>query len=172
MVSQKVEDALNAQITKEAASSQFYLAMASWAETAGFGGVSQFLYKQSEEERQHMMKLIKFVNERGGHAIIDTLTAPPKTWESAQEVFEDLLNHEISVSASINELVEICMSEKDYTTQNFLQWYVAEQIEEEALARTILDKLKLIGSDSGSLYMFDRDMENMTVQSAAFDNPQ
>ena len=171
MVSKKVEQALVDQVKYEAASSQFYLAMASWAETQGLGGVSQFLYKQSEEERQHMMKLVKYINERGGHAIIQTLEAPPTSWESVRKVFEDLLEHEIKVSGTINDLVEICLMEKDYTTHNFLQWYVAEQIEEEALARTILDKLKLIGDDKGGLYLFDRDVENMTVQSAAFDNP-
>ena len=161
MISGKVENALNDQIKKEAQSSQFYLAMASWAETKGYNGVASFLYAHSDEERMHMLKLIKFVNERGGKAIIPALDAPPIEFNSITYVFEELLNHEVKVTESINNVVEVCLSEKDYTTHNFMQWYVSEQIEEEALARTINDKLDMIGSDKGGLYLFDRDLESM-----------
>lgn len=163
MVSKKIESELNAQIASESDSSQYYLAMASWAETQGFNGVAQFLYKHSNEERTHMLKLVKYVNERGGHAIISALKEPPVKFTSLKAVFESLLNHEVKVSQEINELVEICLKEKDYTTHNFLQWYVAEQIEEEALARLIMDKIKLIGDDKGGLYMFDRDISGLSV---------
>lgn len=161
MISGKVENALNDQIKKEAQSSQFYLAMASWAETKGYNGVASFLYAHSDEERMHMLKLIKFVNERGGKAVIPALEAPPIEFNSIKYVFEELLNHEVKVTESINNVVEVCLSEKDYTTHNFMQWYVSEQIEEEALARTINDKLDMIGSDKGGLYLFDRDLESM-----------
>jgi len=161
MISGKVENALNDQIKKEAQSSQFYLAMASWAETKGYNGVASFLYAHSDEERMHMLKLIKFVNERGGKAVIPALEAPPIEFNSITYVFEELLNHEVKVTESINNVVEVCLSEKDYTTHNFMQWYVSEQIEEEALARTINDKLDMIGSDKGGLYLFDRDLESM-----------
>ncbi len=161
MISGKVENALNDQIKKEAQSSQFYLAMASWAETQGYNGVASFLYAHSDEERMHMLKLIKFVNERGGKAVIPALEAPPIEFNSITYVFEELLNHEVKVTESINNVVEVCLSEKDYTTHNFMQWYVSEQIEEEALARTINDKLDMIGSDKGGLYLFDRDLESM-----------
>ena len=161
MISGKVENALNDQIKKEAQSSQFYLAMASWAETKGYNGVASFLYAHSDEERMHMLKLIKFVNERGGKAVIPALDAPPIEFNSITYVFEELLNHEVKVTESINNVVEVCLSEKDYTTHNFMQWYVSEQIEEEALARTINDKLDMIGSDKGGLYLFDRDLESM-----------
>lgn len=163
MVSKKIESGLNAQIASEANSSQYYLAMASWAETQGFNGIAQFLYKHSDEERTHMLKLVRYVNERGGHAVIPALQAPPVKFSSLKAVFENLLSHEVNVSSQINELVEICLKEKDYTTHNFLQWYVAEQIEEEALARLIMDKLKLIGDDKGGLYMFDRDITGLSV---------
>jgi ferritin len=172
MVSKKIEKALNEQIMLEAQSSQFYLSMASWAETEGFNGVSQFMYTHSDEERQHMLKLIKYVNERGGKAIIPALTAPPKTFKGITEVFQSLLDHEVMVSNEINKLVASCLKEGDYTTHNFLQWYVAEQIEEEALARTIMDKLKLIGADKGGLYMFDRDIATIAVTSASMANPK
>ena len=161
MISKKVETALNDQIKKEATSSQFYLAMASWAETQGFNGIATFLYTHSDEERMHMLKLVKSVNERGGVAIIPALDAPPVEFNSITYVFEELLNHEVMVTESINNVVDVCLNEKDYTTHNFMQWYVSEQIEEEALARTINDKLKMIGTDKGGLYLFDRDLETM-----------
>ena len=161
MLTGKVEKALNKQIEIEANASQFYLAMASWAETKGFEGVANFFYRHSDEEREHMLKLIKYINERGGHAIVPPLTKPPKLFECLSHIFQDLLNHEIMVTKEINKVVDICLKDKDYTTHNFMQWYVAEQIEEEALARLILDKLKLIADDKGGLYLFDRDIVNM-----------
>ena len=161
MISKKIEKLLNQQIDLEADSSQFYLAMASWAERTGYNGVSTFLFRHSDEERQHMLKLIKFVNERGGATQIPALKSPPLSFKGIQEVFEQLLKHEVKVSTEINKLVEHCLSEKDYTTHNFLQWYVSEQIEEERLARNLLDKLKLIGGDKGGMYLFDRDLETM-----------
>ena len=167
MLSKKVEKALNAQIRIEAESSQAYLSMASWAELKGLEGISLFMYKHSDEERMHMLKLIKFVNERGGHAIVSDLKAPKTDFGSFQSMFKELLEHEIFVSSSINELVHITLQEKDYATHNFLQWYVAEQIEEEALARNILDKINLIGNDKGGLYLFDRDVQQIAVDSAA-----
>lgn len=161
MLSNKVSNALNKQIELEAASSQYYLAMASWAETQGLNGVAGFLYTHADEERMHMLKLIKFINERGGQGIVPALKQPPFKFKSVKAVFEEILKHEIKVTAEINNLVETTLKEKDYTTHNFLQWYVSEQIEEEALARQIVDKLKLIGDDKGGLYFFDRDLEGI-----------
>lgn len=158
MLAERIERALNDQIKTEAESSQFYLAMASWAETHGLNGTAKFLYQHSDEERMHMLKLVKFVNERGGHAEVPALSQPPKDFESINNVFQTLLDHETKVTAEINKVVDICLQEKDYTTHNFMQWYVSEQIEEEALAREIMDKLKLIGADKGGLYLFDRDL--------------
>lgn len=166
MLSKKIETALNKQVELEASSSQYYLAMASWAETAGFDGAAQFLYKHSDEERMHMLKLVKFINERGGHGIVPTLEKPPAKFKSLHAIFELILKHEITVSSEISKLVDTCLKEKDYTTHNFLQWYVSEQIEEEALARKILDKLNLIGNDKGGLYLFDRDLEGMAKVAA------
>ena len=163
MVKNKIEIALNEQIKIEAESSQIYLAMASWAETQGLGGTAQFLYKHSDEERMHMLKLVQYVNERGGKAVIPQLNQPEKEYQSITNLFQTLLDHEVLVSGEINNLVEICLNEKDYTTHNFMQWYVAEQIEEEALARTIMDKLNMIGKDKGGLYLFDRDIENISI---------
>ncbi|MGJ8742902.1 ferritin [Polaribacter sp.] len=161
MLSAKIQEALNKQVVIEAESSQVYLAMASWAETQGFEGVSQFMYAHSDEERMHMLKLVKFINERGGHAIISPLSAPPVSFGSFKEMFQELFNHEVAVSESINDLVDISLKEKDYATHNFLQWYVSEQIEEEALARNILDKISLIGDDKSGFYLFDNDIKQL-----------
>jgi len=160
----RVEKALNEQIHKEASSSQYYLAMASWSENNGLNGTAKFMYTHSDEERFHMLKLVKFVNERGGKAVIPSVEKPPLEFSTLKNVFESLLKHEIGVTESINNLVDVCLQEKDYTTHNFVQWYVSEQLEEEALARTILDKIKLIGSDKGGLYLFDRDLETSAIQ--------
>lgn len=166
MLSKNIETVLNKQIRIEAESSQVYLSMACWAEIQGLEGVAQFMYRQSDEERLHMLKLIKYVNERGGHAAITDLKAPKTSFGTFKEMFTELYQHELFVSNSINELVHVAFDERDYATHNFLQWYVAEQIEEEAQAKTILDKINLIGDDKGGLYLFDRDIQQITVTSS------
>ena len=167
MLNPKIEKALNQQVQLEAASSQIYLSMASWAEVQGYEGIAAFLFQHSDEERMHMLKLLKFINERGGHGVVPALKQPPSKFKGVKEVFKDVLDHEIVVSTEINKLVDICLKEKDYTTHNFLQWYVSEQIEEEALARKIMDKLKLIGNDNNGLYFFDRDITTLGGGEAA-----
>ncbi len=166
MLSKKIEEALNKQVTIEAESSQVYLAMASYAENLGFEGVSQFMYAHSDEEREHMLKLIKFINERGGHAKVSQLSAPPTEFGSFKDMFQNLFNHEVMVSKTINDLVDVSLQEKDYATHNFLQWYVSEQIEEEALARNILDKINLIGDDKSGFYLFDNDIKLLITNPA------
>ena len=161
MLSKSMQEALNKQVQMEAESSQAYLAMASWAEIQpGLQGVSDFFFKQSDEERIHMLKLIRFVNERGGFAMIPALEQPMVTFQSLRRVFEEFLKHELKVSDSINDLVHLALTEKDYATHNFLQWYVNEQMEEERVARTLNDKLEMIGDDKSGLYLFDRDIMN------------
>ena len=163
MVSNRILDELNKQILLEGDSSQTYLAMASWAEGEGYNGIVNFLYSHSDEERGHMLKLIRYVNDRGGKADIPAFVKPVSEYNSISEMFQSLLDHERQVTENINRLVSVCIEEKDFTTHNFLQWYVAEQIEEETLAKTIMDKLKLIGSDKAGLYLFDRDIETLTA---------
>lgn len=158
MISEKIEAALNRQIDLEGYSSMYYLAMASWCEVKGYNGVAQFLYQHSDEERMHMLKLFRYINDRGGWAVVPPFAAPQKDFTSIHEIFDIVHSHEVKVSNEINALVELCIQEKDYTTHNFLQWYVTEQIEEESLARNLIDKLKLIGEDKGGMYLFDRDL--------------
>ncbi|HLW61988.1 MAG TPA: ferritin [Flavobacterium sp.] len=166
MLSQELQTALNKQVKIEGDSSQIYLSMASWSENQGFEGIATFMYAQSDEERMHMLKLIKYINQRGGEALIPDVEQPNLDHTSFRTLFKQLFEHEVFVSKSINELVHISLQERDYATHNFLQWYVAEQIEEEATARTILDKINLIGDDKGGLYLFDNDLKNFPRQEA------
>jgi len=162
MLSKTMAEALNKQVLMEAQSSQAYLAMGSWAEIQpGLKGVTSFFFKHSEEERMHMLKLLHYINERGGFAVVPELKQPTLTFVSLKKAFEELLKHELAVSASINDLVDLSLSEKDYATHNFLQWYVMEQMEEEKLARDCNDKLEMVGDDRSGLYLFDRDIMNM-----------
>ena len=143
MLKKKVEDICNRQVEREGYSSNLYLAMASWAETNGLAGVAQWLYAQAEEEKMHMLKFIKYINERGGKALIPSFEKPPETYNSVDEMFKEVLKHEQFVTASINEMVELALEEKDYNTHNFLQWFVTEQVEEESSVQAIIDKLNL-----------------------------
>lgn len=168
MLSKTMQAALNEQVKIEGQSSMVYLAMASWAEIQpGIDNVTSFFYKHSDEERFHMLKIIHYINERGGFAMVPSFEQPTLTYPSLTHAFKELLKHEIHVSESINNLVDIALQEKDYATHNFLQWYVAEQIEEEALARTLNDKLELIGDDKGGLYLFDKDILSVSMEPEA-----
>jgi ferritin len=155
MLNKRIESILIEQVEKEGYSSNLYLAMASWAEIKGLNGIAQWLYAQSEEERVHMLKLIGYINERGGKAIVPAFKQPPVDQKSVKALFEEVLKHEQYVSASINEIVALCIEEKDYTTHNWIQWFVSEQIEEEASAQKILDKIALLGEH---FYILDRDI--------------
>jgi ferritin len=164
MLKKKVEDLCNRQVEREGYSSNLYLAMASWAENNGLPGIADWLYAQAEEERIHFLKFIKYINERGGAAVIPAFKQPPVKIKGAEELFKEVLKHEEFITASINEIVHLTLDEKDYNTHNFLQWFVTEQVEEEASVRTIIDKLKLVGPSN--LYIFDRDILSLRRPSA------
>lgn len=164
MLSTTIQEKLQNQIQKEASSSHLYLAMACWADVKGFSGVAKFLYDQSDEERMHMLKLVKFINERGGHATVPALESPKKEFDSLMAVFKSILEHEIKVTESINDIITACLKENDHSTNNFMQWYVTEQLEEEQMARSIIDKLEMIGSDTSSLYLFDKELGAHNVE--------
>ncbi len=163
MLNKKIENILNVQIEKEGYSSNLYLAMASWAEVSGFAGIAEWLYVQSDEERIHMLKIIAYVNERGGHAVIPAFKEPPEIQKSVSGMFEEVLRHEQFISQSINDIVALCIEEKDFTTHNWVQWFVNEQIEEEANAQKILDKLAMLGESN--IYLFDRDIMSLRDKS-------
>ena len=167
MLKKKVEDLCNRQVEREGFSSNLYLSMASWAENNGLPGIAAWLYAQAEEERIHFLKFIKYINERGGKAVIPAFKIPKSEFKGAEDLFREVLKHEEFVTGSINEIVHLTLEEKDYNTHNFLQWFVTEQVEEEASARTILDKLKLVGP--ANLYIFDRDIISLRTPSGATD---
>ncbi len=158
MLSAKMVKALNNQIAEEAYSSHYYLGMASWCDKTGLRGSASFLYAQSEQERQHMLKLFHYVNDAGGHAVMQSVEEPPAKFKSISDVFDLVLEHEQKLTKAINKLVETCLEEKDYSTFNFLQWYVAEQHEEERLLNTILDLIKIAGVEGRGLFLIDKEI--------------
>lgn len=153
-----IEKLLNDQVKFEASASMQYLSMASWADEKGYNGVAEFFYLQSEEERVHMIKLVKFINERSAKVIIPQLDKPKSDFESLNQLFETFLASEVFVTQQINHVIYECLQHKDYNVHNFMQWYVTEQLEEEAVAKTLLDKLTIIGNDKSGHYLFDRDI--------------
>ena len=159
MLKKNVEDICNRQVEREGYSSNLYLAMATWAEVNGLSGVAAWLYTQSDEERLHMLKFIKYINDRGGQAIIPVFNKPPADFQNVEVVFQEVLKHEQFVTNSINEIVALTLEEKDFNTHNFLPRFVMEQIEEEASVRHIIDKLHLVGKEN--LYQFDRDIMSL-----------
>lgn len=161
MLSKSIEKALNNQITLEAYASFYYLSMASWCDTEGYAGTSKFLYTHADEEKMHMLRIFHYINDTGGHALTPAIKPIPHHFKSLKGLFQDVLRHEQSVTKSINELVGLCLSEKDYSTYNFLQWYVAEQHEEEKLIKSILDKIKIIGESQPGIFMIDKEIEGM-----------
>ncbi len=167
MISKKMEKALNEQIGLEAYASFLYLSMASWCDNEGLAGCTQFLMRQSAEENAHMLRIFNYINEVDGHALIPAIKQPPHQFKSIQELFKEVYAHEQKVTKSINKLVTLARAEDDYTSDDFLQWYVTEQREEEALMRSILDKLKLIGNGPQSLYYIDKEIEAVNEAQAA-----
>jgi ferritin len=155
---------LNRQINLEVFSSNQYRQMSTWCEQKGLTNCATFLLGQAEEELDHMRKLWSFVNETGGMAEMGALDAPLTSFESAAEVFESAMAHEKKVTRSINEMVAHAFSEQDFATFNFLQWFVSEQVEEEALFQTILDRMGLIGSGGRGLYFFDQEIAQIQAQ--------
>jgi len=165
MLKKKVEDICNRQVEREGFSSNLYIAMASWAENNGYSGVAAWLYSQADEERLHMLKFVRYINERGGKAVMPALKKPAAEFKSVEEVFREVLKHEEFVTNSINEIVALTLEEKDFNTHNFLQWFVTEQVEEEASVRTILDKVRLVGKNN--MYQFDRDILSLRTPATA-----
>ena len=156
MLNKTVTNKLNEQINLEFYSSNIYLQMSAWCANNGYEGAAAFLQRHADEEMQHMQKLFKYISETGGLPLLGKITAPEHEYKSLKEIFEITLKHEKLVTSKINELVELSLAEKDFSTVNFLQWYVAEQHEEEKLFKSIIDKFTIIGEDGASLYLIDK----------------
>lgn len=150
---------INKQINAELYSSYLYVAMAAYCESLSLSGAAGWFESQAYEEVTHAMKFYRFLNERGEKVLLDAIAKPEKLeWKSLLEVFQDALAHEKKVTALINNLVKMAREENDYATENFLQWYVAEQVEEEAHASGFVDKLKLVGDSPQGLFMIDSEL--------------
>ncbi|HBS87412.1 MAG: ferritin [Bacteroidetes bacterium GWF2_38_335] len=165
MLKKKVEKILIEQIEKEGYSSNLYLAMATWAEANGFPGIAQWLYAQAEEERLHMKKFISYIGERGSHAVIPAFKQPPVEYKDVKVLFDEVLKHEQYITESISKISSVCIDEKDFVTYNWAQWFLTEQVEEEASVRTVIDKLKMLNKDN--LYMFDKDIMSLRAAAAS-----
>jgi ferritin len=162
MLSQKMEKAINQQINAELYSSYLYLSMATYFESISLDGFSNWMRQQAQEELFHAMKMFDFVCERGGRVILQAIEQPPSKWTSPLNAFETVLSHEQKVTGLINNLVNLALDERDHATNIFLQWFVSEQVEEEATAGTLVDKLKLIGKDANGMFMLDTELAQRT----------
>ena len=162
MLSEKVQTALSGQLNAELYSSYLYLSMSSYFKTDNLDGFANWMFIQAQEEMMHAMKFYDFINQRGGRVALSAIAAPPKDWDSPQEVFENVLAHEQKVTGLIHELVEVALSEHDHATNIFLQWFVTEQIEEEESANSVVQQLKFVGGANGGLFMLDRELIQRT----------
>ena len=158
MISQKLQDAINYQINKELFSEYYYLAMASYLGSTGLDGFENFFLVQVQEERFHAMKMYHFLNERGGRVILSQIDKPRTEFQSPLEVFQLAYEHEQFVTKLINDLMDIAISEKDHSAKSFLNWFVDEQVEEEASMETIVNKLKLINGGGNGLLMLNKEL--------------
>ena len=163
MISKKMQDALNKHLNEEFYSSYLYLSMAAYFEEQNFKGFANWFKIQSQEEYGHAMKFYAFIIQTGGDVTLKEITAPKTNWKSVMEAFKDTLAHENKITGLIHKLVDLAMQSKDYATNNFLQWFVNEQVEEVATVEEIIHKLEMIGDNKGGLYMLDRELGARTT---------
>ena len=157
-LSEDMCERLNKQVAMEGAASQQYLACASWCHKEGYEGAANFMYRHSDEERMHMLKLINYINDSGSHALSPAIKHVTNDFNSLREMFDFTLEHELKVSRSINDIVDACFAEKDFASFQFMQWYVQEQREEEQLCRRILELFDLIGEEGQGLWLIDQEI--------------
>lgn len=158
MIDAKMEKALNDQIVAEFYSAFLYLSMAAYFDGKGLSGFAQWMRTQFQEEQDHAFKMFNYVAERGGQVKLGVIEAPPAEWNSPLHVFEETLKHEQKVTGLINDLVDLALSISDHATDNFLRWFVTEQVEEEDTADSVRQQLELVGDNGQGLLMLDREM--------------
>lgn len=157
MIGKKMQGALNGHVQAEVSSSYLYLSMSAWCEAKAWKGFARWLRVQQEEELSHAKKLLDFLLARGGEAKLGAVEAPPSSWGSVLEVFEKVLEHERGVTAAVNELHSLAVAEKDTAAAVFLQWFVSEQVEEEANVQEIVDRLRMVGDRQGAALYLDKE---------------
>lgn len=163
-LSPAMSKALNDQMTKEAHAAQIYLSYGAWANDQGYDGISNFLFRHAQEERNHMMKILEYILERGAKVVVTAIPAPGDEPTNVNDCFEKVFKQEVDNTKAIYALVKMSLTEEDWATWNFLQWFVKEQVEEETLALSLLDKIKIAGGDKAkddALYTLDRDLKKM-----------
>ena len=165
MLSDQMVQRLNEQVNLEFFSSNLYLQMSAWCDFKGLEGCAAFFRAHAQEEQQHMHRLFTYVADAGGMPIIGAIEGPESEFASIVAVFEQTLEHEQVITSKINDLVDMAFTAKDYSTFNFLQWYVAEQHEEEKLFSSILDRVKMIGQDGRGLFFIDREIGRLAQAS-------
>jgi len=158
MIDQRMQEALNKQINAEIYSAYLYLSMSAHFQSVNLAGFANWMRVQWQEELAHALKFYDYVNERGGRVVLQAVEAPPSAWDSPLAVFEHVYQHEQKVTGMINKLVDLAVEIRDHATNNVLQWFVAEQVEEEASADEVVQKLKLVGDDPSALFMIDREL--------------
>ncbi|CAH0532231.1 putative bacterial non-heme ferritin [Vibrio stylophorae] len=173
MLAAAMIDKLNEQINLEFFSSNLYLQMSAWCEDKGFEGAALFMREHAKEEMLHMQKLFTYVSETGAMPLLGTIEAPRADYGSLGDLFRETYQHEQLVTKKINELAHVAFTAQDYSTFNFLQWYVAEQHEEEKLFKSILDKIELVGEDGKALFFIDKDLAELAKigTATAMDSP-
>jgi ferritin len=158
MLKEKMEKSLNNQVNAELYSSYLYLSMSAYFSDINLNGCARWMRLQAQEELSHALKIYDYINERGGRPVLTGIDAPPRSWDSPTDVFENVLSHEQKVTGLINDLVDLAIELKDHATNNFLQWFVSEQVEEEASAHGVLQKVKLAGNQGSGLFMLDQEL--------------
>lgn len=158
MIDQRMQEALNKQINAEIYSAYLYLSMSAHFQSVNLAGFANWMRVQWQEELAHALKFYDYVNERGGRVVLQPVEAPPSAWDSPLALFEHVHQHEQKVTGMINKLVDLAVEIRDHATNNVLQWFVAEQVEEEASADEVVQKLKLVGGDPSALFMIDREL--------------
>ena len=158
MISAKMLKALNAHLNEEFYSSYLYLSMAAYFEAKNLKGFANWFRIQTQEEYMHGMKFFNFILQKGGKVSLSQINMPEIEWKDIPEIFSDTLKHEQKITGLINKLTELAMIEKDFATNNFLQWFVTEQVEEEANVEEIIQKIEMIGDNKSGLYMLDNEL--------------
>ncbi|MDL1913221.1 MAG: ferritin [Bergeyella sp.] len=164
-LSTKLEKALSDQMNKEIQASQTFLSYGIWADNAGYSGVANFLWRHSQEEREHSIKFMRFILDRGGKPKVEAIPAPLKDPKNISECFDSVFRHEVDNTTSVYKIVDLALEEKDWATWNFTQWFVQEQVEEEKLARDLIDQLNLAGGEKAShdaLFQLDKSLEDQS----------
>ncbi|MBE9468706.1 MAG: ferritin [Bacteroidetes bacterium] len=162
MLNKKIETELNKQVNAELYSAYFYLSMSAYLESINLSGFAHWMRIQAEEEQFHAMKIFDFINERGGRITLTEIRKPKTEWENVISVAEEIYEHEQIVTNLINNIVDVAIEEKDHATNNFLQWFVAEQVEEESNSENLLNQLKMFDGKGHGLFMLDKELSNRT----------